>query len=205
VLNRGVVATEGTGTSKRSVFTSPALMLAAQLAASFRDTRAFARILGGAGALEAPATHELTSGREAGTSVPTEAFYSMSAQATLAGLGLIGLGSARNSNKIALSAAPTARHATDAVPLPAQILAGKLVRFVSWVRRELPPDASDADAATMFEQAAQVFLFAGMGEGATLRAGVGKDADGKRVVEIAASLRAEHAAIPFQMAFTLPL
>ena len=205
VLNRGVVASEGVGTSKRTAFTSPALVLAAQLAASFRDTRAFARIFGGNGAIELPATLEVSEGKDAGSAIPTEAFYSLRAQTALAGQGLLGLGSARNSSKVALSAAPTARHSTDAVPLPAQILTGKLVRFVSWVRRELPADASDADAVQMFEQAAQVFLFAGMGEGAILRAGVGKDEQGRRVVEIAASLRAEHAAIPFQMAFTLPL
>ena len=205
VLNRGVVASEGVGGARRVAFASPALVLTAQLAASFRDTRAFARILGGAGAIDLPATLEIAEGRDAGTTIPTETFYSLRAQTALATMGVVGLGSPRNSTKVALSAAPTLRHSTDAVPLPAQILAGKLVRFVTWVRRELPADASDTDAAAMFEQAAQVFLFAGMGEGATLRAGVGKDAEGKRVVEIAASLRAEHAAIPFQMAFTLSL
>ncbi len=204
-VNRGVVFGEGAGVAHRVAFASPALALAAMLAASFRDTRAFARIFGGAGALEAPATREVVAGREAGTAVPTEAFYSLRAQAALASAGLVGLGSPRNSSKITLSAAPTLRHSTDAVPLPAQMLTGRLVRFASWVRRELPASVSDSELASLFEQAAQVFILAGMGPGAQLRAGVGRDEQNRRAVEIAVNVSAELAAIPYQFAFTLPL
>ena len=137
--------------------------------------------------------------------IPTEAFFPIATQQALAAQGVLGLGSGRNTTKIALSVVPTAHASSDSVPLPAQILTGRIVRFASWVRDQVPRDASDQDAAALFEQAAQVFLFAGVGEGATLRAGVGLDKDGRRMVEVAASVRAEHAAIPFQFVFTLPL
>jgi hypothetical protein len=204
VVNRAVVAAEGHGDARRVSLASPSLALAAMLAASFRDTRSFARILGAPGALDAPATHELAGGRDGGMTVPTEVFLPIATQQRLASFGILALGSGRNSPKLMLSAIPTARGSADAVPLPAQILTGRIVRFASWVRDQIPPSSSDQDAATLFEQAAQVFLFEGVGEGATLRAGVGTH-EGTRMVEVAVNAKAELAAIPFQMTFTLPL
>lgn len=204
--NRAVVASEGVGAARRTAFTSPSLVLAAMLAASFRDTRSFARITGGPGALDTGASWEPPSPRDAGVSIPTEAFFSLRAQAALARHGILGLGSARNSTKVMLSELPMVRAAADAAPLPAQILTGRIVRFAQWVARTVPSDASDRDAALLFEEAAKVFLFAGLDEGtASLRAGVGKDAQGTRTVEVACALHARHAGVPFQMAFALPL
>jgi type VI secretion system protein ImpC len=206
VANRAVVAREGVGAAKRVAFTSPGLALAAMLAASFRETRSFARILGAAGSLEAPASWELPAGRDAGTSVPTEAFFSMRTQGALAKLGVLGIGSGRNTTKLMLSEMPMMRASKDAAPLSAQILTGRIARFAQWVRSQVPSGASDAETASLFEEAAKVFLFAGLEEGqASLRAGVGKSDAGARVVEIACRLPAPLAGVPFQMAFQLPL
>ncbi len=205
VVNRAVVASEGSAAARRVAFTSPAFALAAMLAASFRDTRSFARILGAVGALDAPAAWDIATGREAGVSAPTEVFCSLRAQAALAALGVIGVGSGRNTSKLMLSTMPTARASADAVPLAAQIVTGRIVRFAEWVIEQVPAGATDAEAASLFEEAARVFLFAGVTEGATLRAGVGQGAEGRRVVEIAVAVHAALAGIPFQMAFTLPL
>jgi len=202
--NRVAACEEGQGPARRQVFTSPALGLAAMVMASFRDTRSFARILGANGALKAPATCEAPTGRDSMVTAPTETFCSIQRQQALAAAGVLGLGSARNSTRLMLSLAPMVRGAKDVLPLPAQILAGRIVRFASWARGQIPPGASDQEAATLFEEAAKVFLFVGL-DGAQLRAGVGRSEGGARVVEIAASLRAEHASLPFQMAFTLPL
>jgi len=206
VTNRVVVAREGVGAAKRVAFGSPTLALAAMLAASFRETRSFARIMGAAGALEAPGTWELPSGRDQGTSVPTEAFFSIRTQAELAKQGVLGMGSGRNTSKVQLSEMPMVRQSVDAAPLSAQVLTGRIARFAQWVCDQVPPGASDQEAAALFEEAAKVFLFAGLDEGtATLRAGVGKAKDGARMVEIACKLPAPLAGIPFQMAFALPL
>jgi predicted component of type VI protein secretion system len=206
VVNRVVVAREGVGAAKRAAFASPAFALAAMLAASFRETRSFARILGSVGALEAPGSWELPEGRDAGTSIPTEAFVSITSQGALAKHGVLGVGSGRNTAKVTLSEMPMVRESKDAAPLSAQILTGRIARFARWVSGQVPPGASDQEAASLFEEAAKVFLFAGLEEGqASLRAGVGKDKEGARMVEIACRLPAPLAGVPFQMAFAIPL
>lgn len=204
VTNRAVVAAEGHGAARRHCLASGAFAVAAMLVKSFRGTGAFARVLGAPGALEAPATRALTTGRDEGTSIPTEAFYPIAVQERLASCGIAGLGSGRNSTKIVLSAAPTVRGSKDALPLPAQMWSGRIVRFAKWVRDQIPPASTSEAVSTLFQEAAEVFLFSRAREGAALRTGVG-DADGARVVEVLASLGAELAGIPFQMAFTLPL
>jgi len=188
VANRAATMAEGHGPARRTSFSSPALAVSAMLAASFRETRSFARILGSAGALQAPATHELRDGGDAGLSIPTEVFFSIGTQQRLASLGLLGVGSGRNTARLSLSVAPMARGSTDALPLPAQIMSGRIVRLARWVRDEVPPSCTDAEAAALFEQAAEVLLFARIGGGATLRAGVRSAPDGRRVVDVQASV-----------------
>ena len=206
VVNPIVVVREGVGAAKRVAFGSPSLALASMLAASFRETRSFARILGPGGALEAPGSWELPSGRDAGTSLPTETFLSIRLQGALAAHGVLGLGSGRNTTKVQLSEMPMVRQSPDAAPLSAQVLTGRIARFAQWVCDQVPAGASDQEAASLFEEAAKVFLFAGLDEGtASLRAGVGNAKDGARMVEILCKLPAPLAGIPFQMAFALPV
>lgn len=204
-FNRVVAVSDGAGSMRRAVFASPALALAAMLAASYRNTGTFGRLQGAPGALRAPGTHELTQGKDAGTAVPTEAFLSVRAQARLAQLGVLGLGSGRNSDAVMVTHAPTVRGGDDLVPLPAQILTGRIVRFAQWVRDQVPAGSPDADVINLFEQAAGVFLFPGMTEGAKLTAQLADDKAGGRAVIVTASVRAELAGSPFHMAFQLPL
>ena len=148
---------------------------------------------------------ELQSGREAGNAIPTEAFMSLRAQARLASLGIVGIGSGRNTDMIAITSSPTVRGGEDLVPLPAQILTGRIVRFAQWVRDQLPQGATEKDVINLFEQAASVFLFPGAAEQAALKAQIVDNKNGGKGVLVSASVRAEHASIPFHLGFTLPI
>jgi hypothetical protein len=204
VLNRAVVVSEGRGVAKRTAFTSPALALAAMLAASFRDTTAFARIMGQPGGLRAPAMWELPAGRDRGLSIPTELFLPIRAQARLEERGILGLGSGRNADAVLLAAAPTVYGGGYLVPLPAQLLTGRIVRFATWVRDQLPPGSGGDEVSAIFSQAAEVFLFRGATENGQVRAEVVSTDDG-RGVHVSATVRPEHAGTRFQLAFVLPL
>ncbi|WP_217909804.1 type VI secretion system contractile sheath large subunit [Pseudenhygromyxa sp. WMMC2535] len=205
VTNDVVVASEGAGAARRTVLGSAVFALAAMLAASYRHTSGFARILGKDGALKAPGLREVQVGREAGNAAPTAAFLSIRAQAELADLGVIGLGSARNSDMVMLSAMRTVRGSKDAVPLPAQLLTGRLVRFGSWVRDQVPAGSTRDQVVELFKQAASVFLFPGLTSGARLDAGV-VDEDGQGpAIRLVASVDPRLAGIPFEVGFDLPL
>lgn len=204
VSNRPVLRTEGTGAARRVVFGSPVAALGAMLSASYHKSGAFARIVGPQGALKAAGSYELPSGRDAGNLVPTETFYSIRAQSRLAELGIIGLGSGRNSDAIILSSMPTARRGDDVVPLSAQVLTGRVVRFARWVLAQLPPGAEEPEVKLLFEQAAAVFLFPTAQEAARLEAQVVTQGEQRSVV-LSVSARADLAGIPFHLAFGLPL
>jgi type VI secretion system protein ImpC len=202
--NDVVVAAEGAGTSRRTVLGSSVFAIAAMLAASYRETGGFARILGKDGSLKAPGLREVAMGREAGTTIPTAAFLSIRAQAELAELGFIGLGSGRNSELVALSNVPTVRGSKDAVPLPAQILTGRLVRFARWVCDQVPAGQTREEVVKLFKEAATVFLFPGLNSGAELHAGV-VNVDGAPAIRLVANVHPRLAGIPFEVGFDLPL
>jgi type VI secretion system protein ImpC len=207
--NDVVVAAEGAGASRRTVLGSSVFAIAAMLAASYRETGGFARILGKEGSLKAPGMHEVAKGRESGTAIPTAAFLSIRAQSELAELGIIGLGSGRNSDLVALSNVPTIRGSKDAVPLPAQILTGRLVRFARWVCNQVPAGQTREQVVNLFKEAANVFLFPGLNTtnstgGAELHAGV-VDLDGTPAIRLVASVHPRLAGIPFEVGFDLPL
>jgi len=203
-FNRPVVRVEGNGAARRVVFGSPAAAVGAMLAESFHRTGAFARILGASGALKGAGSYELPSGRDQGMLVPTEAFLSIRAQSRLHDLGVVGLGSARNSDSIVMAAAGTVRGGGDLVPLSAQILTGRIVRFARWVLAQLPPGANESEVKLLFEQASEVFLFPTARESARLEAQVAGEGTARQVV-LQASARADLAGIPFHLAFALPL
>jgi type VI secretion system protein ImpC len=202
--NDVVVAAEGAGASRRTVLGSSVFALAAMLASSYRETGGFARIVGKDGSLKAPGLREVATGREAGTTIPTAAFLSIRAQAELAELGLIGLGSGRNSELVALSNVPTVRGSKDAVPLPAQILTGRLVRFARWVNDQVPAGQTRDEVVKLFKEAATVFLFPGLSSGAELHAGV-VNIDGAPAIRLVANVHPRLAGIPFEVGFDLPL
>ncbi|MCP3136968.1 type VI secretion system contractile sheath domain-containing protein [Pyxidicoccus xibeiensis] len=204
VLNRVVATSEGRGQGKRTCFTSPAFAVATMMVSSFRDTGAFARIMGQPGGVRAPSMWELPAGRDKGLSIPTEHFLPIRAQARLEERGIMGLGSGRNTDAVLLAAAPTVYGGGYAVPLPAQLLTGRIVRFATWVRDQLPAGSGGEEVSAIFTQAAEVFLFRGATENGQLRAEVVSTENG-RGVAVSATVRPEHAGTRFQLGFVLPL
>ncbi len=205
VSNRVVLRLEGAGANKRVVFGSPVMALGAMLAASYHRTGAYAQVVGENVSMPSPGSWELPAGRDAGMLVPTEAFYSAATQAALARLGIIGFGSRRNSANLVLKSVPTAREGEDLVPLPAQILTGRIVRFARWVLAQLPPKSPEPDVKMLFEQAASVFLFPAAAEAAKFEAQVVTDKNGARSVVLQVSAHPSLAGIMFHLAFGLPL
>ncbi|MFO7563259.1 MAG: type VI secretion system contractile sheath large subunit [Enhygromyxa sp.] len=204
VTNDVVVAAEGAGDARRTVLGSPIFALAAMIAASFHHTGGFARVLGKDGAIKAPGLREVSKGREAGSAIPTAAFLSIRAQSELAENGIIGLGSGRNSDMVMLSAVPTVRGSKDSVPLPAQILTGRLVRFGRWVCDQVPAGSTKDEVVKLFKDAATVFLFPGLSAGAELHAGVVTEGD-TPMIRLVANVSPRLAGIPFEVGFDLPL
>ncbi len=205
VLNRPVVGGDGAGPARRVALGSPALAIAWMLSASYRATGSFARLLGASGGWKAPATMRADVGRQTQAEIPTEAFYSINAQTRAASFGLLALGSGRDADKVMLSTMPTARTAKDAFPLAAQLLCGRIVRFAQWVRDQVPEGATTDDVRTLFVEAARVFLFPSLAEGGAVFDAEVMEQEGKREVRVGAQLKAEHAGVPLQLAFGLPL
>lgn len=204
VANRVALHAEGSGVAERVVFGSGVWAVAAMLASSYANSGGFARIFGKAGALSAPASHTIRAGRYADTAAPTEAFFAIQPTETLAKNGLLGLSSARNSDQVVLAKAPCVRGAADAVPLPAQILTGRVVRFASWVKPQLPEGCDSKTANEIFEAASSVFLFPGQHQAARVAAAV-TNIDGEAHVVVQAKANPQIASVPFEIAFPLPL
>jgi hypothetical protein len=204
VANRVALHSEGAGVAQRIVFGSGVWAVAAMLASAFRNTGGFARIFGKAGSLRAPATHTIERGAFADTATPTEAFYAIAPSEVLAKNGVLGLGAARNSDTLTLLKAPMVRGAKDVVPLPAQILTGRVVRFATWVKAQLPEGCDSKTANDIFVSAASVFLFPGQEEAAHVRAAT-TNIDGEAHVVVRAAANPAIASIPFEIAFPLPL
>jgi type VI secretion system protein ImpC len=204
VVNRVVLHEEGAGEAKRTAFGSGVWGLAPLIAASYRATGGFARILGKAGSLRGPATHTIARGSDKDTAAPTEAFYAIASCELLAKNGLLGVGSARNSDAITLLKAPMVRGAKDAVPLPSQILTGRVVRFAGWIKPQLPEGCDSETANDIFTSAASVFLFPGQEKSAQMRAAT-TNIDGEAHVVVRCMAHASLAGVPFEIVFPLPL
>jgi type VI secretion system protein ImpC len=204
VANRIVLRTEGGGSARRSVIGCGVWAMASMLAQSYDGFGSFARVVGAPGSLKSPGNWTLTSGKHEGISIPTEAFYSIRTQTEMGRLGITGLGSGRNDDKIILTEVRTVRSSPDAMPLPAQMLTGRIVRFARWVRDQVPSTATADDISQLFHQAADVFLFPGLQGHAHLEAGLKED-KGERFVMVHAKVRPEHALVPLDIEFGLPL
>lgn len=204
--NRVVFKQEGNGPARRTVLGSPVAAIAAMLATSYNRSGNFAKIIGAPSAYKSPGAWELPGGRDAGMLTPTEAFYSVRAQSRLGALGIIGVGSPRNSENIILTSTPMARGAEDVVPLSAQVLTGRIVRLARWVRAELPAGSSEDDIMALFASAVTEFLFPSAKEAVTIKVQVVHAPDSKaRSVVLQVSVRADQAGIPFHLGFALPL
>lgn len=177
--HRVLLAYEGAGATQRELFASSVWPVAAMLSESFRTTGGFARILGSVGGLAVPAARVLKHGTHEGQSSPTESFYPIKTQMQLAKHGLVAVGSVRDRATVVLLTAPMLRASIDAAALPAQIVTGRIVRFASWVRDQLPTDADEPTIASVFSEAGRVFLFPGLGEAASLEAKLVADSDPK--------------------------
>ncbi|MDY7226466.1 hypothetical protein [Hyalangium rubrum] len=204
-LNRIVLASEKRGVLNRACFASPAFAVAAMMSASFQATGGFARITGNAGGLRAPGTWEPPTGKDSGSAYPTEAFLSIRAQTRLSELGVLGVGSGRNTDMLLLSVAPMACSNAHVMPLPAQLLTGRIVRFALWVRDQLPAGSSAKDMSDLFSQAAQVFLFGGAADIGKLEAQLVPGEGGNQLIQVEAAVKPEQAGTRFHLAFSLPL
>ncbi|WP_232537738.1 type VI secretion system contractile sheath domain-containing protein [Cystobacter fuscus] len=135
-LNPVVMRAERHGEVHDECLASPVLGVAALLAASFRDTHTFARLVGPGSAVRAPAAWQPQEGRGP---VATEACLSLREQQRLASRGLAGVSGWWDSRDVNLAAAPTVYGGRDAAPLPAQLLTGRIVRLAQEVAERLPP------------------------------------------------------------------
>lgn len=203
-VNPVALFSEGSGAYKRTVFGSPVWALAAMLAASYRSQGSFAALVGQPGSFPAPSGWTVPEGPFKGTRAPTESFLTIRAQQALAAQGLVALGSQRDSDRVVLSAVPMVSGAAGAVPLPAQLLTGRIVRFSRWARRQLDPAMSPADLTALFEQAAGVFLFPAMAEASRIGAEI-RGEGAERVLHVAARVKGSHALVPLEIEFDLPL
>lgn len=202
--NSPVVHEDASGVTSRAVFGSPVWALLAGIAASYAATGSFARILGNPGSVRAPATTHVEGGRDGEMAIPTARFVSIRSQAALADSRVVALGSGRNSDRILLATAPTLSASSDAVPLPAQIVTGRVARFAEWVARQVPAGAPSDDVRQIFEQASSVFLFPGISAG-MLTASTVVQADGRRLVRVRAEVPATHAGVHLDLQLDLPL
>jgi hypothetical protein len=199
-----VLLDEGVGAAKRLVMGSPVWALAAAMAKSYAEVGSFARIIGQPGAISAPGVKTLTGGRYDGMAAPTEIFIPIRGQTTLAKHGITAAGSARNSTSVIFAEVPMTRASIDAVPLPAQLLTGRIVRFAQWVRDQLPRGCDAATARSVFKEAAKVFLFPGMTEFGIVEANIVEEGDA-RELRVYAKVAPALAGIPFEIGFPLPL
>ena len=204
VTNDVILLQEGVGVAQRIAQGSGVWALAAIISKSYSEVGNFARITGRPGALSAPGVHTIKGGHNDGMAAPTEAFIPIRGQGALAKHGMLALGSARNSDNVVLATAPMARGSADAVPLPAQLLTGRIVRFSQWVRDQLPAGADAKTIQSVFEAAAKVFLFPGMQDVGEVSARLDEE-DGERSIFIQARVHPAHAGIPFEIGFPLPL
>lgn len=200
-LNPVVMWAEHQGELRRQCFASPALAVAAMLAASFRDTRTFGRLVGPGSGTRSPAVWQ----PQGGSAVATEVGLSLREQERLAAQGLLAVSGWWDSNAVLLAAAPTVYGGRDATRLPGQLLTGRLVRLAQELAERLPTGASPDAVAAAFSRAAEAFLPTGSGQDCQLHARVVSTGNGERGVQLRASLRPELAGTQVQLAFTLPL
>jgi hypothetical protein len=200
-LNPVVMMAERHGAVHRECFASPALAVATLLAASFRDTRTFGRLVGPGSGTKAPAVWQA----RANSTVATEACLSLREQERLAAQGLLAVSGWWDSDAVLLAAAPTVYGGRDATPLAAQLLTGRVVRLAQELAERLPSSANPDAVSAAFSRAAELFLPTGSRQDCQLQARVVSTGNGERGVQVRATMRPELAGTHLQLAFTVPL
>jgi type VI secretion system protein ImpC len=200
-LNPVLMRAERHGDVHSECFASPPLGVAALLAASFRDTHTFARLVGPGSSVRAPAVWRP---REGG-SVATEACLSLREQERLASRGLAGVSGWWDSRDVNLAAAPTVYGGRDAAPLAAQLLTGRIVRLAQELTERLPTQASPEAVSEVCARAAGAFLPVGPSRGCELHGQVVSLGRGERGLHVRAALRPELAGTHLKLELTLPL
>lgn len=203
-INRVVLQAEETGTTQRLVMGSPVWALATMLAASWNTQGSFAHVLGPAAAISAPAVWTPPA-RVRAVAIPIESFLPLSAQRDLARWGVLALGSERDSDRILLAAAPMVSSARGAYPLPAQLLAGRIVRYARWIREQVSPEMDASTVSALYEQGAGVFLFPGLSPAATMLKAAVSGEGAERTVHVTAAASPTHALVPLEMELSLKL
>ncbi|WP_437729971.1 type VI secretion system contractile sheath domain-containing protein [Sorangium sp. So ce1335] len=155
------------------VWISPAYLVGALIAASFRETAWPCRIAGakGGGVLGDLPVHEVKGAYEGdeGVAIPTEAFVSTDTQRDLAKSGVLLLASAPNSDAVYVLHAPTAYvppekltydsptaepdARLDRVSLVDQLFVARVVQFLRALCAKLPPDSDPAEVQPVVEGA----------------------------------------------------
>ncbi|MET0401141.1 MAG: hypothetical protein ABW123_02010 [Cystobacter sp.] len=203
-LNPVVVRAEQHGDIQDACFASPALGVAALLAAGFRDTHTFARLVGPGSAVQAPAAWRPREGAP-GAFVATEACLSLREQERLASRGLAGVSGWWESRAVNLAAAPTVYGGRDAAPLPAQLLTGRIVRLALEIAERLPAQASPDAVAEVCARAARAFLPSGPEPRCELQGQVVALGRGERGLRVRAALPPRLAGTQVSLELTLPL
>jgi hypothetical protein len=200
-LNPVVMVAEQQGAVRRECFTSPVLAVAALLAASFRDTRTFARLGGPGSQTRAPAVWQ----PQGSATVATERCLSLREQERLAARGILAVSGWWDSPTVLLSRAPTLYGGRDATLLPAQLLTGRLLRLALALTERIPPSASREEVNELFARAGEAFLANGQAQACQLHGQVVSTGNGERGMHVRASLRPELAGTHVQLSFILPL
>jgi len=200
-LNPVVMVAEQHGAVRRECFTSPVLAVAALLAASFRDTRTFARLGGPGSQTQAPAVWQ----PQGSATVATERCLSLREQERLAARGILAVSGWWDSPTVLLARAPTVYGGRDATLLPAQLLTGRLLRLALELTERIPPSASRDELNELFARAGEAFLSNGQGQACQLHGQVVSTGNGARGMHVRASLKPELAGTHVQLSFILPL
>ncbi|MGK3961685.1 type VI secretion system contractile sheath large subunit [Sorangium sp. So ce118] len=155
------------------VWISPAYLVGALIAGSFRETAWPCRIAGakGGGVLGDLPVHEVKGAYEGdeGVAIPTEAFVSTDTQRDLAKSGVLLLASAPNSDAVYVLTAPTAyvppekltydsptaepEERLERVSLVDQLFVARVVQFLRALCAKLPPDSDPAEVQPVVEGA----------------------------------------------------
>jgi type VI secretion system protein ImpC len=199
-LNPVVMKAERQGPVARECLTSPVFAVGALLAASFRDTHTFARMVGAGSTLRAPGVWRPAGG----AAVATERHLSLREQQRLAALGLLGVSGWPDSDAVQLLSAPSVYGGPDTAPLPAQLLTGRIARLLQEVAGRLPAGATPAEISAVCARAAAAFLPTGAAGGCEL---LGQDValgGGERGLRVRASLRPELAGTALRLELTVP-
>ncbi|MCA9689812.1 MAG: hypothetical protein KC636_09395 [Myxococcales bacterium] len=204
-INPVVLAVDGRADAGRVVYGSPALAVATMLSDGYARSRGFAEALRADRGLQLPATRLLARDDDAAISVPTEHFVPRALAERLAEHGLLALHSRRNSDTALATGAPTVSAASDRVPLPAQLVTGRVVRFSLWASAQVPPGASPREVTELFVGAASVFLFPGVGEDAYRYNAALIEADGGSAVRVKVAVHPRLSGVLLELEFDLPL